>query len=341
MSVLVHPDRLFPAEEPVRSLARALYDGVRDLPIVSPHGHTDPRWYALNEPFPDPARLLIVPDHYIFRMLFSQGVPLEELGVARARRRRGRDRRRARSGGRFAEHYHLFRGTPTRLWLDWVLRSCSVSTSGCRPRPPTAHYDTIAELLAGDGFRPRALFERFSIEVIATTDGALDDLHYHRMIRDSGWGGRVVTAYRPDAVVDPGFRGLHRQSRPARRADRRGHRRLGRLPRRAPPAPRLLQGAGRDLDRPRPPDRRHRRPLARPRPRRCSTASAAARPTSPRKPTVPRPDADRDGAMSVDDGLVMQIHPGSFRNHTPAMLRPLRPRQGRRHPDPHRLRRTR
>src|SRR5215207_10183737 len=82
-SKLIHQDLLFPAEPGVRSIARGLYERVANLPIVSPHGHTDPRWYALNEPFPDPARLLIVPDHYIYRMLFSQGVRLEDLGVSR------------------------------------------------------------------------------------------------------------------------------------------------------------------------------------------------------------------------------------------------------------------
>ena len=141
-------------------------------------------------------------------------------------------------------------------------------------------YDAIAERLADDGFRPRALFERFSIEVIATTDGALDDLAWHRMIRDSGWPGRVVPAYRPDAVVDPDFDGF------TANLDRLGeltgcdtggwpgyleaHR----------GAPRRLQGAGRHLDRPRPCDGRDRQPLSAPPRRSSSTASAAAPRTS-------------------------------------------------------------
>ncbi|RUU58804.1 glucuronate isomerase, partial [Mesorhizobium sp. M7A.T.Ca.TU.009.01.1.1] len=117
---LTHADLLFPAEAHSRAIARDLYAGIKDLPLVSPHGHTDPRWYALNEPFPDPAQLLIVPDHYIFRMLFSQGVRLEDLGVATL------DGAPVETDGRaiwrlFAEHYHLFRGTPTRLWFDHVL----------------------------------------------------------------------------------------------------------------------------------------------------------------------------------------------------------------------------
>ena len=120
MAGLTHPDLLFAAEGRALSIARDLYAGVKDLPIVSPHGHTDPRWYALNEPFPDPAQLLVVPDHYIFRMLFSQGVRLEDLGVASL------DGAPVETDGRtiwrrFAEHYYLFRATPTRLWFDHVL----------------------------------------------------------------------------------------------------------------------------------------------------------------------------------------------------------------------------
>ena len=115
--LILHPDRLFPAEPRTRDIARALYASVRDLPIVSPHGHTDPRWFAENAPFPDPAQLIVVPDHYIFRMLVSQGVSLDALGVPRA------DGSVAQTDGRaiwrlFAANYHLFRGTPTRLWLD-------------------------------------------------------------------------------------------------------------------------------------------------------------------------------------------------------------------------------
>ena len=198
---------LFPAEPATRGIARALYESVEHLPIVSPHGHTDPRWYALNEPFPDPAQLLIVPDHYIFRMLFSQGVELEALGVPRL------DGAPVETDGRtiwrlFAQNYFLFRGTPTRLWMDYVLVEVFGIAEPLSAASADAIYDRIAEKLAEPAFLPRALFERFNIEVIATTEGALDDLRWHRMIRESGWNGRVVTAYRPDAVVDPEFEGF-------------------------------------------------------------------------------------------------------------------------------------
>ncbi|TIU91775.1 MAG: glucuronate isomerase, partial [Mesorhizobium sp.] len=194
MAALTDPDLLFPSEARPRSVARELYAGVKDLPIVSPHGHTDPRWYALNAAFPDPAQLLIVPDHYIFRMLFSQGVRLEELGVPTL------DGSPVETDGRtiwrrFAEHYYL--------WFDHVLAHLFGIEEPLTAATADRHYDTISTLLQWENFRPRALFERFNIEVIATTEGALDDLRWHQMIRDSGWEGRVVTAYRPDAVVDP------------------------------------------------------------------------------------------------------------------------------------------
>src|SRR5690606_35582290 len=108
----------------------------------------------------------------------------------------------------FAENYHLFRGTPTQLWMDYVLANLFGVTERLSAATADSSYDRIAGCLARPDYRPRALFERFNIEVIATTEGALDDLKYHRMIRDSGWKGRVVTAYRPDAVVDPDFEGF-------------------------------------------------------------------------------------------------------------------------------------
>ena len=117
-SLRLHDDRLFPAEASARRIARALYESVKDLPIISPHGHTDPSWFADNEAFPDPTELLIVPDHYVFRMLYSQGISLESLGIGTLREERGPDESR-RIWRLFAEHYHLFRGTPSRMWLDF------------------------------------------------------------------------------------------------------------------------------------------------------------------------------------------------------------------------------
>jgi glucuronate isomerase len=318
MGVPIDDDLLFPSEPRARSIARDLYARVRDLPIVSPHGHTDARWYALNEPFPDPAQLLIVPDHYVSRMLFSQGVPLEDLGIP------ARDGSPVEIDGRkiwrrFAENFHLFRGTPTRLWFDYVLSDLFGLDTPLTGADADAQYDSIAALLQTQAYRPRSLYERFNIEVIATTEGALDDLRWHKKIRESGWDGRVITAYRPDSVVDPDFEDF------ASNLDRLGE----------------VSGCDTGswmgyLD-------AHRE-------RRAYFKAFGATSTDHGHVTAETTDIDATEAsglfdrirrgsadererrlfraqmltemakMSVDDGLVMQIHPGSWRNHSPAMM---------------------
>jgi glucuronate isomerase len=318
MTALIDPDLLFPAEERSRLIARDLYAGVKGLPIISPHGHTDPRWYAENRPFPDPAQLLVVPDHYVFRMLFSQGVRLEELGVPTA------DGSPVETDGRriwrrFAENFHLFRGTPTRLWFDYVLSGVFGIDEPLGAASADRCYDLIAERLGRDEFRPRSLYERFGIEAIATTDSALDDLHWHGMIRDSGWNGRVVTAYRPDQVVDPDFPGFHDN------IDRLGeitgcdtgnwagyldaHR-----TRRA-----YFKSFGATST-----DHGHADAAT------ANLSDAAAeelfrrvrsRTSDERENRLFRAQMLTEMAkMSIEDGLVLQIHPGSWRNHSPAVL---------------------
>ncbi|HET9730451.1 MAG TPA: glucuronate isomerase [Acidimicrobiia bacterium] len=317
--LVLDPDRLFPPEPATRRVARALYDTVRDLPIVSPHGHTDPRWFADNAPFPDPAALFIVPDHYVFRMLYSQGVPLEELGVP------ARDGSAAPYDARaiwraFASRYHLFRGTPTRLWLDHAFHDVFGIDERLTAESADRCFDRIEACLGEDAFRPRALFERFGIEVIATTESPLDPLAHHRAIRASGWGGRVVTAYRPDPIVDPAFEGFAENVAT-----------LGAL-------------AGEDTS-------HWVGYLAAHRKRRAFFMSMGATSTDHGHPTANTFDLDpahcqhlldralagdiTDGdaelfrgqmltemaAMSRDDGLVMQIHPGSHRNHNPSVHR--------------------
>jgi len=200
--LVLHPDRLFPSDPATRAIARSLYQSVKDLPIISPHGHTDPEWWATDAPFGNASELLLHPDHYVFRMLHSQGVPLEALGI----RNPGADPRQ--SWRLFAERYHLFRGTPSRMWLDWVFAQSFGIEVQLGADTADHYFDTITAALATPAFRPRALFERYNIEVIATTEGPLDDLRHHQTIRDSGWGGRVITAYRPDAVIDPEFEGF-------------------------------------------------------------------------------------------------------------------------------------
>lgn len=198
---LLHDDRLFPADAGVRAIARRLYESVRDLPILSPHGHTDPSWFSENELFGNPTELLIAPDHYVYRMLYSQGVALDDLGVPS---RAGKPDTDPRAAWRlFAENYHLFRGTPSRMWLDHVFSEMFGINQRLSAETADAYYDTIDAALKTEGFRPRALFERFNIELIATTEGPTDSLAHHEAIQASDWQGRVISAYRPDAVVDP------------------------------------------------------------------------------------------------------------------------------------------
>ncbi len=318
MISLVHADVLFPADATVRPIARALYQTIADLPIISPHGHTDPRWYALDEAFSDPAQLLIVPDHYIFRMLFSQGVALEDLGVRRL------DGTPVQTDGRkiwkvFAQNYHLFRGTPTRLWMDYVLSSLFHIHEPLGPDTADSSYEQIADKLHQPEYRPRALFKRFNIEVIATTEGALDDLRWHRMIRESGWDGRVVTAYRPDAVVDPDFEGF------SANLDQLGE----------------LTGEDTGSWSGYLAAHRKRREYFKSFGATSSDHGHATADTANLSPSEATALFDRvrsgkaDAAdrrlfrgqmltemarMSLDDGLVLQIHPGSWRNHSPAMM---------------------
>jgi len=313
-----HPDRLFPADPAVRALARSLYATVVDLPIVSPHGHTDPRWFAEDAPFADASALFITPDHYVFRMLYSQGVSLESLGIPR--RDGGPVETDAREIWRtFAAHWPLFHGTPTRLWLDHAFSTVFGIRERLSPANADATFDAINASLATPAFRPRALFERFNIEVIATTEGALDDLKWHAMLKQSGWKGRVVTTYRPDSVVDPDFEGFRDNLRV-----------LGEITgcdtgswQGYLDAHRKRRAVFRDhgataTD--------HGHPSA-------DTANLSAEAAAKLYSIVVSRDATPDEArlfraqmltemakMSLDDGLVMQIHPGSFRNHNPRLF---------------------
>jgi glucuronate isomerase len=203
---ILDANRLFPADGEARSVAARLYETVKELPLISPHGHTDPRWFAFNEPFPNPAALLIQPDHYIFRMLYSQGVSLESLGIPQLD---GNEKADPREVWRiFARHYYLFRGTPTRLWLDYALENQFGLTKRLDPDNADEYYDVIAKKLETPEFRPRALFDKFNIEVLSTTDTPLDSLEYHKAIRESGWNGRIIPAFRPDSVIDAEYAGF-------------------------------------------------------------------------------------------------------------------------------------
>jgi glucuronate isomerase len=306
---LLHEDRLLPAEEKTRAIARRLYQEIRSLPIISPHGHTQAGWFARDEPFPDPVALFIQPDHYVFRMLYSQGITFEELEIGN---KPITDPRRV--WRLFAENYHLFRGTPSRLWLDYVFETLFSMTERLSARTADEYYDTIAAKLQTPAFLPRALYERFGIEVLATTDSPIDALEDHATIRESGWKGRVLPTFRPDPVVDPTFEGF-----------RDGIAELGAL---TGEDTATWQGYLRAL-----------------RARRAFFRSLGATATDHGHPTAQTADLSEKDAealfgkvlggaadqaahelfraqmltemarMSLDDGLVMQIHPGAVRNH--------------------------
>ena len=199
---MLHDDRLLPSEPRARQIARTLYEHTSTLPIVSPHGHCNPTRLARDSPITDPATELVTRDHYLLRLLYSQGVPLESLGV------RPLDGSPAQGDGRLvwralADAYHLFRGTPSKLWLDHTLEEVFGVTVPLRPETSDQIYDEVMACLDRDDFRPRSLFERFGIEFLATTEGALDQLEAHAELTRSGWDGHVVPTFRPDDVIDP------------------------------------------------------------------------------------------------------------------------------------------
>jgi glucuronate isomerase len=209
LPLTLHPDRALPSEPVLRAGAREIYAATRDLPLVCMHGHVDVAVLAGDVPFDDPAQLLVVPDHYVVRMLASQGSTLEDLGVARCDGEAFETDARA-IWRQFCSQWHLFRGTPSRFWLEHEL--VEILGVDVTPSAETADaiYDTIAERLADAAFRPRALLDRFNIELIATTDPANSDLAHHLRLRTDGLADRVIPTFRPDALVyvnTPGWAG--------------------------------------------------------------------------------------------------------------------------------------
>jgi glucuronate isomerase len=315
---MLNDDRLFPADPTTRDVARRLFQSIRSLPLISPHGHTEPRWYAENAAFPDPAQLMVVPDHYVTRMLVSQGVKLEQLGVPR------RDGGKVETDGRaiwrlFAEHYYLFRGTPSQMWLDTTFQDLFGLTEPLTPQSADRYYDTIATALQSEAFRPRALFERFNLEVIATTDSAVDELKWHKQIRESGWTGRVVPTYRPDTVVDPDKATFQADLDTLGQMTGCDTGRWGgyldaHWERRA-----FFKQMGATAS-----DHGHPSALT-------ADLSEAEAAVLFDKVRTGKADADERelfraqmltemARMSVEDGLVLQIHPGAVRNHSPSMF---------------------
>ncbi len=325
-SAVLDPDRLLPVDPGVRRIARSLFDQTRALPILSPHGHLDAASFADDRPIGDPALELVTRDHYLLRMLYSQGVPLDALGVTprggAAEPADGRSTWRT-----FAEHYTLFRATPSQLWLDHTLSEVFGVTEPLSAATADAIYDHLVEALATDAFAPRALYERFGIEFLATTDGALDRLESHVAIASSGWAGRVVPTFRPDDVIDP--------DRPDFRAN------IGLL----------ADLTGEDTS-------TWAGYLTALRARRQVFIDAGATATDHGHPsalTVDLPQSEADdlfrrvrtgeaepgdaerfrgqllvemAAMSVEDGLVLQLHAGSWRGHNPTLAERFGPDMG-------------
>lgn len=318
-SIIMDEDRLFPSDPAERGIARRLYGEVKGLPIISPHGHTDPRWYADNIAFPDPVELFLIPDHYLLRMLYSQGVPLEKLGIPRIDGGPVEDYPRA-IWRLFADHYHLFRGTPSRMWFEHVLYFLFGIDERLKPANAEALYDRIAEVLIRPEFRVRALFDRFNIEALATTDSPLDSLEHHRVIAASGWGGRVIPAFRPDLVTDPDFHGFRENV--IRLGEMAGEDTgsWGGYLRALAERRRFFKGMGGTST-----DHGHPSAVT------ADLDPAACRTLFDRalKGLLNADEAELFRGqiltemvrMSLEDGMVIQIHPGSWRNHNPGLLR--------------------
>ena len=197
----LNQNRFFEPDKKTRSIARELYQNVKKLPIISPHGHVDPKILAEDKNFPNPSELLIIPDHYIFRMFYSQGIKLESLGIPTE------DGSKIEVNPRkiwqiFCENYFLFSGTPTKMWLSYVFKKIFGIDDHPNKNNSMKLYDHIQELLVQNRFRPRFLFDQFNIETLCTTESADDKLIHHTAIRNSGWDGNVITAFRPDSVMN-------------------------------------------------------------------------------------------------------------------------------------------
>ncbi len=312
-----HPDRLLPADPAVRDIARGLYQLQKDQPIVSPHGHVDPRLLLDDEPFRDPTSLFITPDHYVNRLMHARGVDLADLGVGQAPLD---DQASRRAWHLLAEHWHAYAGTPSRYWMEHEFAEVFGLTTVLSPRTADAMYDAIAAQLAQPEFRPRALFDRFGIEVLATTDDPVDDLAPHdALAADDSFTGRVIPTFRPDRYLEPAradFRELtdalgeaadvdtstydgHLEAMRVRRLHFRDHGAVSSDHSHLDPGTERL-----DLE-----DARRLYASAR------SGQIAAADAVALRRHLL----ADQ-ARLAAEDGLVMTLHPAVSRNHSDAML---------------------
>ncbi len=312
-------DRYFDPDPKQKEIALHLYKQVADKPLVCPHGHVDPRMFADPDyQFGTPADLLLIPDHYIFRMLYSQGVKLEKLGLPRL------DSAPVETDHRiiwqvFADNFYLFRGTPTGMWLAHELLDVFGVSDKLNGKNAQKIYDQIADCLTKSEFRPRRLFERFNIEALATTDAAHDPLIHHKAIKESGWKGRVVPTFRPDGAVNidrPDWRENIKALSEICGFEINGHQKLiaALENRRA-----FFKSMGATAT-----DHAALTPFT------CQLSDADAEAIFQRalKGTATEDDAKRftghllveNARMSTEDRLVMQFHPGSYRNHNPQVF---------------------
>jgi glucuronate isomerase len=313
------PDRFFAPDPGQRRVARELYEAIARLPIVCPHSHVDPRLLADEEAtLGTPAELFIIPDHYVFRMLYSQGVPLEAMGIPR------QDRSAVETDHRkiwqtFADHFYLFRGTPTGVWLAHGLYEVFGIQQRLTGATAQAIYDELADKLAQPEYRPRALFERFNIEVLCTTDGASDELAHHKAIKESGWQGSVRPTFRPDAVVNlltPGWRSHFDALCAAADQEITSVKGLVRALEQRRAFFRSMGATATDSG------------VETPYTEGLSSVEAEAIFARALAGEVTAQDARRFtghmmiemARMSVEDGMVMQLHAGCYRNHNPAVF---------------------
>ena len=321
--LLLPHDRYFDPDPAQKHIALELYAQIAGLPLVCPHGHVDPRVFA--DPdyrFGTPADLLIIPDHYVFRMLYSQGIALEDLGIPpRDGAPYETDHRRVWQT--FADHFYLFRGTPTGMWLAHELYDVFGVREKLTSESAQRIYDRIEECLAAPEFRPRALYDRFNIEVLCTTDPATSDLAHQRAIRESGWHGRILPTFRPDAVVNldtPTWRAEIDQLSEVTGIDVTNYRRFVQALEQQRAAFKAMGATATD------------HAALTPQTLELSAAAAEAIFARALRGEASAEDAATFTAhmlmemarMSVEDGLVMQLHPGSLRSHN----RPLAERFG-------------
>ena len=324
----LHEDRYFDPDPTIRRHARALYEETRTLPIVSPHGHVDPGTLARNEAFSDPTSLIITADHYVLRMLYSRGIPLESLGLGRIDGTTHAVERNPRKiWQKFADHWHLFRATPTRAWLEYELGKVFEVQDELNSASASRVYDSIVERLKSPEFRPRALFKRFNIEVLATTDAPSDTLDHHKALRNADLSGRVIPTFRPDGlfrIAAPGWSAELVRFEQAVGGDIGTCAELVTALAKRRAEFKAMGATATD------------NAVVVPRTERLDKSEAERLFSNARRRTATEEDQGHFEAhllmemarMSLDDGLVMQLHAGSFRNHNEFVHRRFGPDRG-------------